>query len=123
MTPPTNGNLERAVRNRVRMRKEFYGNLIVWLVLLINLAAFTYLFDWPAKWLALLGLGWGVVILVHYLAVFGIPVISRSAQEWEDRQVEKELARLKHKSDAQLQLKEPPMREGKALTAKVREQE
>ena len=35
--------------------------------------------------------GWLIVIIVHYLAVFGIPFISKIGSKWEEKEVKKEV--------------------------------
>ena len=42
-------------------------------------------------------LGWGIGIVSHYFSVFGVPGIGKFDEEWEDREITRELN--KNRSD------------------------
>jgi len=82
---------EREAMRYVRNMRLFYTHLTVYLcimvfLLILNVATGPNYFwaIWPAT-------GWGIVVFIHALSVFGIfPLFSR---DWEKRQIEKRLGK------------------------------
>ena len=84
--------LYRLARKRVEEKKGFYTHLVVYIgvnILLVIIWAFPGGRGYP-WFLWTLG-GWGIGILFHFLGVF---VFSRPSN-WERREIEKEVERLK----------------------------
>ncbi len=82
-------------RKKVKKKKGFFVHLGVYLSValfffLINILSFDgeLWFFWPM-------LPWGVGLAIHYLTVFGLPGTDILTQEWESRQLEQELYRLR----------------------------
>lgn len=46
-------------------------------------------------WFFLPLLPWGVGLTIHYLTVFGIPGLDVGTDEWEERELQKEVKRLR----------------------------
>ena len=80
-------------RKRVKAKKEFYEHLSTYLGMatfffFLNMFTGGYMwFYWPM-------LGWGIGILFHYIGVFGVPGIGELDENWERRQLKKELNRM-----------------------------
>ena len=85
---------------KVNAKKGFYWHLIIYVVtavffMLMNLATS------PHKlWL----LPWGAALIIHGIAVFGIPSLNILTDRWEEEELEKEIEKLK--DERQLYLKE-----------------
>ena len=80
-------------KKRVKAKKGFFGHLAVFLAtsiffLVINLATFDgeFWFFYPM-------FGWGIGLLIHYFAVFGIPGVGRFDENWEEKEIIRELRR------------------------------
>lgn len=80
-------------RKRVKAKKKFFEHLSTYLGMatfffFLNMFTGGYLwFYWPM-------LGWGIGVLFHYIGVFGIPGIGELDENWERRQMKRELERL-----------------------------
>ena len=89
---PTDFKIYQEARRKVRERKRFYSHLMSWFIcsvffILLNLFTSDYF------WAVFPILGWGIGVAFHGLRVFGIDY----GEEWEERQIEKEMDRLKKK--------------------------
>ncbi|MBK7872711.1 MAG: 2TM domain-containing protein [Saprospiraceae bacterium] len=106
-------------RRRVIRKKRFYQHLTVYIAValfLFGLNAIPFFFNWlnyypgmsleeimrqayyyPNWWFQYPAMSWGLAILLHYSAVFGIPVIGNLDEKWEKRTMEQELKRLNAK--------------------------
>ena len=78
-------------KKKVKARKDFYGHLTAYVAtgiffLAINLLNFDgrFWFYWPL-------LGWGIGVLIHYFSVFGLPGVGILDEDWEEREIQKEL--------------------------------
>ena len=77
-------------KKRVKEKKDFYKHfassfVIVLICLVINAMTSSY-----AWWLwVLIGMGFSVVM--HFITVFGVPGLFKNDEEWEERQIEREL--------------------------------
>jgi hypothetical protein len=84
---------ERA-RKRVEKKKGFYQHLSSY-VLVIGFLFLINIFTSPAYfWFIFPALGWGIGLGSHYFKVFGFPGMGGNEEEWERREMEKELRRL-----------------------------
>ncbi len=84
----------RKAKERVTKKKEFYSHLVTYLsmsVFFIVLNLMTsrghFWFQWPM-------IGWGLGVLFHYFDVFGVPGVGGLDEEWEERELRKEMRRL-----------------------------
>jgi 2TM domain len=83
-TPPEDARYEEA-RRRVAAKKRFYTSLLVYVV--INVI-FLFVAGWDWLWVTLF---WGIGIVIQAWSVFGQS--SGWVKGWEERQMQKELAR------------------------------
>ena len=88
----------------VKQKKEFYINVILWILATLATFAFLTLYNEPMKYLGIVFFGWGAVILVHGLAVFGIPFLSKAGKRWEEKEIKNKLI---ERSEETLDLNEP----------------
>ena len=82
-------------RKRVKKKKGFYQHLTTFMIVigfLFILNMVTTPLDW---WFYFPALGWGVGLAFHYVNVFGLPGLRFSQPEWEDREMEKELRKVR----------------------------
>ena len=94
---------EELARRRVKKKKGFYSHLAVYI--LVNL--FIFLVSFPDNFINFdfgPALPWGIGLALHYVAVFGFPGSGILSKEWEEREYEKELQKMKGR---------PPLSAGK----------
>lgn len=81
----------KAARKRVKKKKEFYKNFLSWMVICSGLMIFNAL-NYRGHWWAIYPfIGWGMGVLFQAFDVFGFPGYSN---DWEERELEKEMTRL-----------------------------
>ena len=85
-------------RERVKKKKAFYQHLGVYIIVMGFLFALNMLTTPWVPWFLFPGLGWGVGLALHYFYLFGWPFSGAGSPEWEERQVEKEVKKLKRQS-------------------------
>lgn len=91
-----NKRLLKKAKRKVKQKKDFYTHtLIIALVSVFLLSLRIFLKPWD---------GWGVLIpisimilsvIIHYLMVFGVPLIKKESKNWEADAVENEYFKLK----------------------------
>lgn len=82
---------EREAVHYVRNLRNFYGNLIGYLIVM-PILYFTNIFATPhISWFFWVAFGWGIGVVFHGLTVFG--AFSVFSGEWEQRQIDKRLKR------------------------------
>ena len=110
----------RAVK-RVKEKKGFYIHFGIYAVCSLFFFLLNFLTnggqgEW---WFFFPVLGWGLGVVIHYIAVIGLPGTDLLNAEWEDREFKKEILRLQAKAGSEidglppadeLELKEPPVR-------------
>lgn len=89
----------RKAQNRVKAKKGFYIHFGVYLAtaiffLLMNLVTMDAPDDW---WFFYPLIPWLVGLLIHYFVVFGFPGTNILTDGWEERELEKEINRLRRK--------------------------
>ncbi len=87
--------LYREARRRVRRKKEFFSHLLSYLFigsLLTFLNWYTYPGHWWVHWI---WIGWGIGIFFHSLSLFRTNILF--GNEWEEKEIQKELERLRSK--------------------------
>ena len=94
-------HIEEATK-RVKAKKEFYKHVIIFGVFhLILLMANLLTFD-GKWWVQYSILGWGFGLAIHYLQAFGVPGVDFFDRDWEAREIQKELHKMRgmDKSDS-----------------------
>lgn len=97
-------------RRRVKEKAKFYKHLYFFLIfngIFFLMALFRGRPFMPLT----VALFWGIGLAFHYLKVFGIPGSGVLSQDWEDRELQKEIKRMKGekpepKTEEPLELKE-----------------
>ncbi len=96
-------------KKRVKSKKDFFQHLTAYVIVnffLFALNMITSPFTW---WFHFVTLSWGIGLVFHYVEVFGIPGFNVLSKDWEEKELESELRKLKdaefrHKPEA----KSPP---------------
>ncbi len=91
-------DIYRMARKRVRQKRKFYTHFMSWLVMsvfFILLNLFTADFFWAIFPI----LGWGVAIAFHAIKVFSFTY----GDDWEQREIEKEITKIKSREGAYAQ--------------------
>ncbi|MCB0601554.1 MAG: 2TM domain-containing protein [Saprospiraceae bacterium] len=85
-------DLHRIAYKRVRTKARFRKHLGVYLVMGTFFFILNMLTDRHDLWFYWPMLGWGLGLSMHYLRAYGLP--GSDPDEWEEKQMQKELARL-----------------------------
>ncbi len=98
-------------KKKVAERKDFYGHLAAYVIINCFLIAINLLTSPGKLWFIWPMFGWGIGLAFHAFNVFGLPGAGRLDEEWEARELEKELRQMgEHDADAdpddELELKE-----------------
>jgi two-component sensor histidine kinase len=80
-------------KKRVKDIKEFYGNLLSYLLFIPFLIFINYYTSWGFKWFWFPTLGWGMGLIFHGFDVFGY------GKNWEERKIEEILSKDKDKGN------------------------
>lgn len=93
----------RKARRRVKAKKGFYVHLSSYLAVgifffLMNVLTFGESGEW---WFFFPMLPWLVGLLIHYFVVFGLPGTNILTEGWEEREMEKELWRLRRREPSE----------------------
>ncbi|MEL6718980.1 MAG: 2TM domain-containing protein [Bacteroidota bacterium] len=84
-------------KKRVEKKKGFYTHFAVY----IAVGAFFFVMNMvtqneePTLWFFYPMLPWGIAIFIHYFSVFGLPGTDILTEDWEERELEKELSKIK----------------------------
>jgi hypothetical protein len=101
-------------RKRVEKKKGFYQHLGSY----VSVIGFLFILNMitsPAHfWFIYPALGWGVGLASHYFSVFGLPGGGSGSDEWEQREMEKELRRLNSGKAEEEHLDLPELEQEKA---------
>ena len=90
-------------KKKVNKKKGFYSHLSVFIAVGIFFFVLNMVTDPFDTWFFFPLLPWSVGLSIHYLSVFGFPG-GALTDEWEERELEKEMRRLDHK----VEVPEPP---------------
>lgn len=89
-------NLHDLAAKKIRSKKRFYKHFAAYLA-----AAFFFFFmniatynPWDGFWFFFPLIPWGAVLLLHRLWVFGFPITGALTEQWEEREMKKELRKL-----------------------------
>ncbi len=81
---------------RVKKVKGFYSHFATWLVF----SAFFFILNITTSrgdiWFIYPSLGWGIGVIMHALAVFGLPMLGK---DWEERLMEREMDRINREEE------------------------
>ncbi len=87
--------LIKKAKKRVEDKKGFYVHLSVYISTGLFFLTMNVL-NWEGKfWFFYPLLPWGIGLLIHYFAVFGLPISKVLSADWEERELAKEIERLK----------------------------
>ena len=102
----TEDEIYRKAKKKVIAKKGFYTHFGVYCVGILFFFALNYLtYDDAGMWWAFFPvLGWGMGVVAHYIAVFGLS--SAQGDDWEERQLEKEVAKLQRKRNMELDIQD-----------------
>lgn len=88
----TEEEIYQKAKKRVKVKKGFYSHLGVYLAMfgfffLMNILTYD-----GELWFFFPMLPWGISIVIHYFAVFGLPG-GKMSEQWEEKELEKEVER------------------------------
>lgn len=100
-------------RKRVAEKKGFYRHFSVYLAVgafffIMNVLTYYDSYEW---WFFFPMIPWGAGLAIHYFSVFGLPG-GHLSREWEERELRREMDRLRSKVDL---LESPRQNEGLEL--------
>ena len=93
--------LDQIARKRVKQKKGFFIHLQTYVLSNVFFTLLSFIENDPFGMLPI-ALIWGISLIIHYLAVFGVPGIGRLSHEWESKEYEKERTRLERKQPRRL---------------------
>ena len=101
-----NQEILKAAKKKVKKKKGFFWHLAVYIAVGIFFSAMSLHSGEP---IIIALLPWGIGLFIHYVSVFGIPFLNVLGDDWERRELEKEIDALKwqkHEQESRL-LNEP----------------
>ena len=90
-------------RKKVNAKKGFYVHFGVYIavsIFFILLNMIEYQED-EEFWAIYPIISWGLGILIHYFTVFGLPGVGPLDKEWEEKEIEKELDKIRFRSNSE----------------------
>ena len=87
-------------QKKVKAKKGFYTHLGIYIAIglfFFGVNMMTIFDGDPELWFMYPLLPWGAGLLIHYFGVFGLPWIGNMDDEWEEKEIEKELRKIKRK--------------------------
>lgn len=97
MSDSEHRRLQRKAKTKVMAKKGFYIHFGVFAIVSLFLFAINILTSPSVYWFYYPILSWGLAVAIHYLVIFGVPGTDILSQEWEQREMEKELYILQRK--------------------------
>lgn len=82
-------------RKQVKKKKEFYQHLMTFVTSMAGLIILNMLTEPTHLWFVYPLMGWGMAIIFHYVDVFGVPGFGMLDKNWEERELENELQRMR----------------------------
>ena len=92
-----NQEILRAAQKKVKAKKGFYWHLAVYIAMGIFFGLISVGAPSPGESPLVALIPWGVGLFIHYVAIFGIPFLNVLGDDWERRELEKEINALKWK--------------------------
>jgi hypothetical protein len=74
-------------RKRVRSIRDFYGHVLIYLVVNIFLLVINLVMTPDRLWFFWVTLGWGIAVVLNAIAVFGIA--GKWGSDWEEKKIKK----------------------------------
>ncbi|MEO1260283.1 MAG: 2TM domain-containing protein [Bacteroidota bacterium] len=90
-------------KKKVKQKKEFYQHLMSYVTVNFALIAINLLTSPWHYWFIYPMLGWGIGLMFHYTDVFGIPGFGMLDKEWEAREIEDELRKMREQEPPRLE--------------------
>jgi len=72
-------------KERVKEIKDFYGHLLVYIVVNIGIFIINYIVSPGAYWFYWVLIGWGIGLIVHWVQVFGVSRLL--GEKWEEKKI------------------------------------
>jgi hypothetical protein len=82
-------------KKKVKAKKDFYQHLMAYVIVNFFLFALNMITSPLTWWFHFPMLGWGVGLAFHYVDVFGIPGFNILSKEWEEKELDQELRKMK----------------------------
>ena len=105
-------------RKRVKEKRDFYGSLGSYVVVIGMLFFINIFTDSSYLWFLWPAMGWGIGLFFQGMKVYGG---SRFGNEWEEREIEKELSRSNRKRQKRAASLPPPRQDLLDETERVRD--
>ena len=90
-------------KKRVAAKKGFYQHLAIFVIINVFLVALNIITQYGHRhihwWCLYPLLGWGVSVAIHYTAVFGVPFTRTMDEDWEEREIQKEIQKIHRKNN------------------------
>lgn len=84
-------NEVRKARKKVKLKKAFFYHLSIYFIVIAFLICINIFSSPNDIWFQYPALSWGLAILIHGLATFGVPGINKA---WEEKAIDKELRKI-----------------------------
>ncbi len=84
------------IQKKIKLKKGFYFHLGLYVIIIFFLFVINFLTEGPGPkdwWYLFPAASWGTVVAIHALAVFVFSSAGFFGEDWEARQLEKELAK------------------------------
>jgi hypothetical protein len=106
-----NQEILRAAQKKVKAKKGFYWHLAVYIAMGIFFGFISLGAPSPGESPLVALIPWSVGLFIHYVAVFGIPFLNVLGDDWERRELEKEINALKWKKHEEENMLLPELEE------------
>jgi hypothetical protein len=98
MSDPKANSLERKARSKVLAKKGFYIHFGIFAIMSVFLLTINLLTDPSSLWFYYPVVSWGVAVAIQYLVTFGVPGSDILSDEWEQRELEREMYIMQRKN-------------------------
>ncbi|HMA59659.1 MAG TPA: 2TM domain-containing protein [Halanaerobiales bacterium] len=86
-------------KERVKEIKDFYGHLLVYVVVNIGIFLINYIVSPGTYWFYWVLIGWGIGLAVHWIQVFGIGKFLD--KKWEEKKVKEIMKEMEDSEESQ----------------------
>jgi len=86
-------------KERVKEIKDFYGHLLVYVVVNIGIFLINYIVSPGTYWFYWVLIGWGIGLAVHWIQVFGIGKFLD--KQWEEKKVKEIMKEMEGSEESQ----------------------
>jgi len=84
-------------KERVKEIKDFYGHLLVYVVVNIGIFIINYIVSPGTYWFYWVLIGWGIGLAVHWVQVFGVGKIL--GEKWENKKIKEVMQEIEESED------------------------